>query len=271
MSSGPRPGLLACSQARISSRKASSAGVKLRSIRAAHLSPDRAPSACVADNPAVQPKQDTPLRSRTRLAAEPSPAARAVLEKTFGLNDFRPGQADVVAATEAGADVLFVAPTGSGKSIAYWVPGIAGGGLTLVVSPLIALMVDQVARLNQLSVRAECLHSQIPAAARAAITARAAAGELRFLYLAPERIGAPGFVDTLRRLDVGRFVVDEAHCISNWGHDFRPDYRRIGDAIAACGRPPVGAFTATATPRVRHDIASSLGLREPVERVTGFV
>src|SRR5207302_6884392 len=129
--------------------------------------------------PAVQPKQDTPLRSRTRLAAEPSPAARAVLEKTFGLNDFRPGQADVVAATEAGADVLFVAPTGSGKSIAYWVPGIAGGGLTLVVSPLIALMVDQVARLNQLGVPAECLHSQIPAAARTAITARAAAGELR--------------------------------------------------------------------------------------------
>src|SRR5207249_6975719 len=172
----------------------------------------------------------------------------------FALTDVRPRKAEVVAASQGGADVLFVAPTGSGKSIAYWVPGIAGGGLTLVVSPLIALMVDQVARLNQLGVPAACLHSQIPAAARTAITARAAARDLRFLYLAPERIGAPGFIDTLGRLDVRRFVVDEAHCISNWGHDFRPDYRRIGDAIAACGRPPVGAFTATATPRVRHDI-----------------
>jgi len=202
---------------------------------------------------------------------EPSPRARAVLEQTFGFADFRPGQADVVAASEARADVLFVAPTGSGKSIAYWVPGIAGGGLTLVVSPLIALMVDQVARLNALGVPAACVHSQVSAAARAESLRAAAGGELRFLYLAPERLGAPGFLDNLGRLSVDRFVVDEAHCISSWGHDFRPDYRRLGEAIAACGRPPVGAFTATATPRVREDIATSLGLRAAVERVTGFV
>jgi ATP-dependent DNA helicase RecQ len=167
--------------------------------------------------------------------------------------------------------VLFVAPTGSGKSIAYWVPGIANGGLTIVVSPLIALMVDQVARLNALGVTAACLHSQVSAATRAAAMRAAAGGEVRFLYLAPERLGAPGFLDSFSGLAVDRFVVDEAHCISSWGHDFRPDYRRLGDAIAACGRPPVGAFTATATPRVRQDIASSLGLRAPVERVTGFV
>ncbi|HEV3274224.1 MAG TPA: ATP-dependent DNA helicase RecQ, partial [Candidatus Dormibacteraeota bacterium] len=167
--------------------------------------------------------------------------------------------------------VLFVAPTGSGKSIAYWVPGIAGGGLTIVVSPLIALMVDQVARLNGLGVPAACLHSQVSAASRAESLRSAANGELRFLYLAPERLGAPGFLDSLGRLTVDRFVVDEAHCISSWGHDFRPDYRRLGDAIAACGRPPVGAFTATATPRVREDIATSLGLHRAVERVTGFV
>ncbi len=185
--------------------------------------------------------------------------------------DFRPGQADIVAATEASADVLFVAPTGSGKSIAYWVPGIANGGLTLVVSPLIALMVDQVARLNTLGIPASCLHSQVSAATRSDALRAAAAGELRFLYLAPERLGAPGFLDSLSGLPVDRFVVDEAHCISSWGHDFRPDYRRLGSAIAACGRPPVGAFTATATPRVRQDIAASLGLRAPVERVTGFV
>jgi ATP-dependent DNA helicase RecQ len=146
-----------------------------------------------------------------------------------------------------------------------------GGGLTLVVSPLIALMVDQVARLNQLGIPAACLHSQMSAATRAEAMRAAMAGELRFLYLAPERIGAPGVLDSLGRLTVARFVVDEAHCISSWGHDFRPDYRRLGDAITACGRPPVGAFTATATPRVRQDIAASLGLRAPVERVSGFV
>ncbi len=167
--------------------------------------------------------------------------------------------------------MLFVAPTGSGKSIAYWVPGIVSETLTIVVSPLIALMVDQVARLNALGIEAACLHSQVSAATRADSLRAAAAGEMRFLYLAPERIGAPGFLDGLGRLTVDRFVVDEAHCISSWGHDFRPDYRRLADAIAACGRPPVGAFTATATPRVRQDIAASLGLRTPVERVTGFV
>jgi ATP-dependent DNA helicase RecQ len=177
----------------------------------------------------------------------------------------------VVAAAESGADVLFVAPTGSGKSIAYWVPGIVAGGLTIVISPLIALMVDQVARLTQLGVPAACLHSQMDAAERSEAMARAEDAELLFLYLAPERIASPGFLDWLKRLTVTRFVVDEAHCISSWGHDFRPDYRRLGTAVAACGRPPVGAFTATATPRVRLDIVESLSLQRPVGKVTGFV
>ena len=212
-----------------------------------------------------------PSSSPPALPELPSAAARTVLEQTFGLVDFRPGQGEVVAAAESGADVLFVAPTGSGKSIAYWVPGIVAGGLTIVVSPLIALMVDQVARLTQLGVPAGCLHSQMGAAERGEAMARAADAELRFLYLAPERIGTPGFLDWLGRLTVSRFVVDEAHCISSWGHDFRPDYRRLGTAIAACGRPPVGAFTATATPRVRLDIVESLGLQQPVGQVTGFV
>jgi len=176
-----------------------------------------------------------------------------------------------VAAAESGADVLFVAPTGSGKSVAYWVPGVVAGDLTIVVSPLIALMVDQVARLTLLGIPSACIHSQMTADERRQVMMRASAGGLRFLYLAPERIGASGFLDALGRLNVSRFVIDEAHCISSWGHDFRPDYRRLADAIAACGRPPVGAFTATATPRVRLDIIDSLGLRKPVGRVTGFV
>ena len=203
--------------------------------------------------------------------SEPSAAARTVLQDVFGLPDFRAGQGEVVAAAESGADVLFVAPTGSGKSIAYWVPGIVAGDLTIVVSPLIALMVDQVARLRLLGIPSACVHSQMTAEERREAMIRASAGELRFLYLAPERIGANGFLDALGRLKVARLVVDEAHCISSWGHDFRPDYRRLGDAIAACGRPPVGAFTATATPRVRLDIVASLGLRSPVGMVTGFV
>ena len=202
---------------------------------------------------------------------QPSAAARTVLKDVFGLPEFRPGQGEVVAAAESGADVLFVAPTGSGKSIAYWVPGIVEGGLTIVVSPLIALMVDQVARLTQLGVPSACVHSQMTAEERRTAMTRASTGELRFLYVAPERIGTGGFLDALGRLTVSRFVIDEAHCLSSWGHDFRPDYRRLGDAIAACGRPPVGAFTATATPRVRLDIIASLGLREPVGKVSGFV
>ena len=177
----------------------------------------------------------------------------------------------MVAAAEAGADVLFVAPTGSGKSIAYWVPGIVAGGLTIVVSPLIALMVDQVARLAQLGVPAVCVHSQMGSADRSAAMNRAVDADLRFLYLAPERLGTAGVLSWLQCLAVRRFVVDEAHCISSWGHDFRPDYRRLGTAIVACGRPPIGAFTATATPRVRDDIIESLGLRHPVGKVTGFV
>jgi ATP-dependent DNA helicase RecQ len=176
----------------------------------------------------------------------------------------------VVAAAESGADVLFVAPTGSGKSIAYWVPGIVEGGLTIVVSPLIALMVDQVARLTELGVPSACVHSGMTAEERREAMRRASAGELRFLYLAPERIGASGFLEALSRLTVTRFVIDEAHCISSWGHDFRPDYRRLGEAIDVCGRPPVGAFTATATPRVRLDIVANLGLRDPVGKVSGF-
>jgi ATP-dependent DNA helicase RecQ len=197
-------------------------------------------------------------------------AGLRVLREVFGLEDFRPGQAPVVEAQLAGRDVLAVAPTGSGKSISYWVPAVATGGLTLVVSPLIALMKDQVDRLRSRGVPAAFINSTQERPEQVGSLQAAAAGRLRLLYVAPERFSRPGFLDRLAGLHVSRFVVDEAHCISSWGHDFRPEYRQLGRALAACGRPPVAAFTATATPRVREDVAHTIGMRDPLILVTGF-
>jgi len=196
--------------------------------------------------------------------------AERTLREVFGLDAFRPGQSDVVAAMLAGHDVLSVAPTGSGKSISYWVPAVVDGGLTLVVSPLIALMKDQVDRLTERGVAATFINSSVEPSEQRERLRRALAGEYRLLFLAPERLGRPGFMDQLARLRILRIVVDEAHCISTWGHDFRPDYRLLAAAIAACGRPPVAGFTATATPQVRADIASNLQLRDPFISVSGF-
>jgi ATP-dependent DNA helicase RecQ len=197
-------------------------------------------------------------------------SAEGVLREVFGLDEFRPGQAEVVAAMLAGRDVLSVAPTGSGKSISYWVPAVVEGGLTMVVSPLIALMKDQVDRLTERGVAATFINSSVERPEQVDRLHRAIAGEYRLLFLAPERLGRPGFMQRLAELQVRRIVVDEAHCISTWGHDFRPDYRLLAAAIAACGRPPVAGFTATATPQVRADIATSLGLEDPFISVTGF-
>jgi ATP-dependent DNA helicase RecQ len=196
--------------------------------------------------------------------------AERALREVFGLDAFRPGQSDVVAAMLAGRDVLSVAPTGSGKSISYWVPAVVDGGLTLVVSPLIALMKDQVDRLTNRGVAATFVNSSVEPFEQRGRLERALGGEYRLLFLAPERLARPGFIDQLAMLRIGRIVVDEAHCISTWGHDFRPDYRLLSAAIAACGRPPVAGFTATATPQVRADIASSLQLRDPFVSVSGF-
>ncbi|HTE84538.1 MAG TPA: ATP-dependent DNA helicase RecQ [Dehalococcoidia bacterium] len=196
--------------------------------------------------------------------------AEQVLREVFGLDAFRPGQAEVVEAMLAGRDVLSVAPTGSGKSISYWVPAVVDGGLTMVVSPLIALMKDQVDRLTGRGVAATFINSSMERPEQVDRLRKAIAGEYRLLFLAPERLGRPGFMERLSELRVRRVVVDEAHCISTWGHDFRPDYRLLAAAIAACGRPPVAGFTATATPQVRADIARSLDLRDPFISVTGF-
>ena len=197
-------------------------------------------------------------------------AAEQVLRDVFHLESFRPGQAEVVDAQMKGRDVLAVAPTGSGKSLSYWVPAILGDGLTVVVSPLIALMKDQVDRLVAHGVRAVFINSTLDSNEQRARLEAASRGEYQLIYVAPERFSRPGFMGLLAALRVRRFIVDEAHCISTWGHDFRPDYRLIGAALDACDRPPIGAFTATATPDVRQDIASNLGLRDPLVVVTGF-
>ena len=177
----------------------------------------------------------------------------------------------------AGKDVLAVMPTGSGKSLCYQLPSLLLPGLTLVVSPLIALMKDQVDELNRKGIRAAALHSLAPRGQRQQAMAEARGGRLSLLYVAPERFASEAFLRELPDLPLSRFAVDEAHCVSEWGHDFRPDYRRLDDAARKCrradgagGRPPVIAFTATATPEVREDIVTLLGLSSPQVFVAGF-
>ena len=199
------------------------------------------------------------------------------LRTHFGHRAFRPGQAEIVAAVLGARDVLAVMPTGSGKSLGYQLPAVMLRGTTLVVSPLISLMKDQVDELNRRGIPSRALHSMLPADSRREVLTAARAGGLRLLYVAPERFASDQFLHQLGGLDVARFVVDEAHCVSQWGHDFRPDYRRLRAAAAQCrgsaspsGRPPIAAFTATATSEVRDDIVALLGLEQPQVLVAGF-
>jgi ATP-dependent DNA helicase RecQ len=175
-------------------------------------------------------------------------AARAALARVFGYPDFRGRQAEAVAAVLHGRDLLVLMPTGGGKSLCFQVPALLLPGLTLVISPLISLMKDQVDGLVQ---------------------ARARAGELRLLYVAPERMDSSAFQSLLGELKISLLAVDEAHCISQWGHEFRPAYRRLGRLRAQLQCPCV-ALTATATPPVRGDIMAQLGLREPLVLAGGF-
>ena len=198
------------------------------------------------------------------------------LRTHFGHSGFRQGQEEIVAAVLGGRDVLAVMPTGSGKSLGYQLPAVMLPGITLVVSPLISLMKDQVDELNRRGIRSGALHSMLSADDRRSVVASARRGTLRLLYVAPERFASQQFLELLGTLDVARFIVDEAHCVSQWGHDFRPEYRRLANAAAACrrsdgaGRPPIAAFTATATLEVRDDITALLGLHDPQVLVAGF-
>jgi ATP-dependent DNA helicase RecQ len=197
--------------------------------------------------------------------------ALAALREHFGFTAFRPGQAEAVDAALAGRDLLVVMPTGAGKSLCYQLPALMRPDLALVVSPLVSLMQDQVEALERaVPGRAALVNAQQDPAANRAAIARAAAGELKLLYVAPERFSSPGFLEAIRDVDVGLFVVDEAHCVSQWGHDFRPDYFRLADAARWLGARAIVASTATATPQVATDIATRLGLREPVRVTTGF-
>jgi ATP-dependent DNA helicase RecQ len=199
------------------------------------------------------------------------------LRTLFGHVQFRPGQERIVGAVLGGEDVLAVMPTGSGKSLCYQLPAVVLPGVTIVVSPLISLMKDQVDELNRRGIAAGALHSMLDAAAKRDVIDAARRGALQLLYVAPERFASNAFVQLLADIEVARFVVDEAHCVSQWGHDFRPDYRRLAAGAHLCrradggpGRPPIAAFTATATAEVRDDIVALLHLDRPQLVVGGF-
>ncbi|MCW2969253.1 MAG: ATP-dependent helicase, RecQ family [Solirubrobacterales bacterium] len=204
------------------------------------------------------------------------PTPDELLER-FGLESFRPGQREAVQAALAGRDSLVVMPTGGGKSLCYQLPALAERGLVLVVSPLIALMADQWRRLSDAGVRATMLASGMQEGHNAQGLRDISSGETQLVLAAPERFASPAFREALARRRVSLFVVDEAHCVAEWGHDFRPDYLRLHDAIASLsegdaggGRPAVMAATATATPRVAKEIATRLGLRDWLSIRSGF-
>ena len=198
-------------------------------------------------------------------------AALEVLTRYFGYDSFRPGQQGIVEVLLAGRDVLGVMPTGAGKSVCYQIPAALSPGVTLVVSPLISLMRDQVDALNDLGLPAAFINTTQTPDEQAMVFAQAAAGQIKLLYVAPERLETGRFRDFAARTPISLIAVDEAHCVSQWGQDFRSSYLGIGDFIAGLPqRPPVGAFTATATERVRQDIVGLLGLRNPAVTVAGF-
>lgn len=194
-----------------------------------------------------------------------------VLQKYFGHDSFRPGQETLVNAILTGHDVLGVMPTGAGKSVCYQVPAMLLPGLTLVISPLISLMQDQVAALRQSGIEAACIHSGMEEQEYWNIVQGARLGQYKLLYVAPERLETDGFLSLVSGVRVSMVAVDEAHCVSQWGQDFRPSYLRIASFLEKLSpRPPVGAFTATATGQVKQDIARLLELRDPVSITTGF-
>jgi ATP-dependent DNA helicase RecQ len=194
----------------------------------------------------------------------------SLLKTTFGFPGFRQNQEAVCRAVAAGRDALLVMPTGAGKSICYQLPALARGGPALVISPLIALMDDQSARLASHGVRTARIHSGLSRDEARQACRDYLDGSLQFLFIAPERLRVPGFPQMLARRTPSLIAVDEAHCISGWGHDFRPDYRTLGESLPLLRPAPIIALTATATPRVQQDIVTQLRLENPALFVHGF-
>ncbi len=194
----------------------------------------------------------------------------SLLRATFGFAGFRENQEAVCRAVADGQDALLVMPTGAGKSICYQLPALARGGPALVVSPLIALMDDQAARLSSHGLRAARIHSGVSREDARQACREYLDGTLQFLFIAPERLRVPGFPEMLARRTPSLIAVDEAHCISGWGHDFRPDYRTLGEWLPMLRPAPIIALTATATPRVQQDIVAQLRLADPALFVHGF-
>lgn len=188
----------------------------------------------------------------------------------FALESFRPGQAEVMRAVLSGRDCLCIMPTGGGKSLCYQLPALLCDGVTIVVSPLIALMKDQVDALHARGVRATLINSTLETAEQHQRITQMAAGAYQLVYVAPERLRSGAFMEALQQTPVRLLAVDEAHCISQWGHDFRPDYARLGEFRRHLRNPPTIALTATATPTVRDDVAKLLELKDPEVLVTGF-
>ncbi len=193
-----------------------------------------------------------------------------LIKERFGFSDFRPFQEKVCQAVFAGHDALLVMPTGAGKSLCYQLPGVAKCGTTLVISPLIALMEDQVSRLQTMRFRAERIHSGRDRLSSREVCIKYLRGDLDFLFIAPERLKVPGFPEMLAKRPPVLIAVDEAHCISHWGHDFRPDYRLIEERTQALRSAPIIAMTATATSIVQNDIVSQLKLKSPKLFIHGF-
>ena len=195
---------------------------------------------------------------------------QAVLRKYWGYGEFRPLQGRIVQSLIAGHDCAVVMPTGGGKSLCYQLPAVVSGRTAIVVSPLISLMQDQAAQLEQMGIPSAALNCQIPWTEQQQIMTRASEGEYRLLYVSPERLLRSGFIEFLGRVPLGFFAIDEAHCISEWGHEFRPEYRQLRRLRELFPERPIAAFTASATQRVRHDILHQLRLRDPHKYIASF-
>jgi ATP-dependent DNA helicase RecQ len=208
------------------------------------------------------PKQNSPERETEHFSE--------ALHRYWGYESFRPGQESIVRSIAAGHDACVVMPTGGGKSLCYQLPAVLNATTAVVISPLIALMQDQVAQLLQMGISAACLNAATPPEERTHILQHAATGKYQLLYLSPERIAFSGTVDWLKHIPISFFAIDEAHCISEWGHEFRPEYRQLSRLRELFPDRPIAAFTASATRRVRHDIIEQLRLRDPHKHIASF-